>query len=109
MKVGNTVKMLGITVKISESYELTAVGAGDACAFKNCANSNKRVQKLQRKSAICRGAASWQQGGIARSYGDSWAARSQLRPDFEQAVFLSLCHLDISHYGISINKSIIFL
>ena len=28
------VKMLGITVKISECYELTAVGAGDACAFK---------------------------------------------------------------------------
>ena len=62
------------------------------------------------KSANCgRGGAGWQQGGIARSYGDSF---SQVQPDFDKlyfshytncisltisTVFLSLCQLYFCH------------
>ena len=61
------------------------------------------------KSANCGRDAGWQQGGIARSYGDSW---SQVQPDFDKlyfshytncisltisTVFLSLCQLHFCH------------
>ena len=58
------------------------------------------MQQLQEKSANCGGTASWQQGGIARSYRDSWI---QVQPDFDKQYF--------SHYVncISLTISIVFL
>ena len=52
------------------------------------------------KNANCGRGAGWQQGGIARSYGDSW---SQVQPDFDKLYF--------SHYTncISLTISTVFL
>ena len=94
------------TLLFSASYHLCWVSFYGQLEFKTVTIATAIAAE---KSANCWGAASWQQGGIARSYGDNWSLPSPAR--LWTTVFLSVYQLYFSRYlnCISLTLSIVFL